>query len=128
MSTLIQIDHVPPADLVDFLREVMAKTWVPMECLPESRLGNFRGEFRASGLGPMQVVVIDVPPATVSRTPAHISHADPDMLKLVLAHGITTEDAAAATLAAFGDDAAQFADSPMTWPLMIGAWKRKELA
>ncbi|HEY7278683.1 MAG TPA: helix-turn-helix domain-containing protein [Trebonia sp.] len=87
MSTLIQIGHVPPADLVDFLREVMAKTWVPMECLPESRLGNFRGEFRASGLGPMQVVVIDVPPATVSRTPAHISQADPDMLKLVLVRG-----------------------------------------
>lgn len=50
------------------------------------------------------------------------------LLPVALAHGITTEDAAAATLAAFGDDAAQFADSPMTWPLMIGAWKRKELA
>jgi AraC-like DNA-binding protein len=87
MSTLIQIDHVPPADLVDFLREVMAKTWVPMECLPESRRENFHGEFRASGFGPMQVVVIDVPPAIVSRTPAHICQADPDMLKLVLVRG-----------------------------------------
>ena len=50
------------------------------------------------------------------------------LLPVALAHGITTEEAAAATLAAFGDDADRFADSSMTWPLMIGAWKRKELA
>ena len=50
------------------------------------------------------------------------------LLPVALAHGITTEDAAAATLAAFERDADRFAGSPMTWPLMIGAWKRKELA
>jgi SAM-dependent methyltransferase len=50
------------------------------------------------------------------------------LLPVALAHGITTEEAAAATLTAFGRDAAQFADSPTTWPLLIGAWKRKELA
>ncbi|HEY7277995.1 MAG TPA: methyltransferase domain-containing protein [Trebonia sp.] len=50
------------------------------------------------------------------------------LLPVALAHGITTEEAAAATLTTFGDDAVRFADSPMTWPLMIGAWKRKELA
>ena len=84
MSTLISTDQVPAADLVDFLREVMAKTWVPMECLPVQRGDDYCAEFRASGLGPMQVVVIDVPPATVRRTPGHISQADPDMLKLAL--------------------------------------------
>ena len=86
MSTLIQTNQVPAADLVDFLREVMAKTWVPMECLPVEG-SDYRAEFRASGLGPMQVVVIDVPPAVVSRTPEHISQADPDMLKLALVRG-----------------------------------------
>jgi hypothetical protein len=50
------------------------------------------------------------------------------LLPVALAHGITTEEAAAATLTAFGRDAVRFADSPMTWPLMIGAWKRKGLA
>ena len=48
------------------------------------------------------------------------------LLPVALAHGITTEDAAAATLAALERDAARFADRPMLWPLMIGAWKRKE--
>jgi ubiquinone/menaquinone biosynthesis C-methylase UbiE len=47
------------------------------------------------------------------------------VLPAALAHGVTTEDAAAATLAEFGRDAARFADRPMLWPLMIGAWKRK---
>jgi len=43
--------------------------------------------FRASGLGPMQVVVMDVMPTTVSRTPQLISQADPDMLKMLLVCG-----------------------------------------
>jgi SAM-dependent methyltransferase len=48
------------------------------------------------------------------------------LLPVALAQGITTEDAAAATLAALAADAARFADRPLLWPLMIGAWKDKE--
>ena len=48
------------------------------------------------------------------------------LLPTALAHGITTEDGAAATLSAIDHDATCFADRPMLWPLMIGAWKRKE--
>ena len=50
------------------------------------------------------------------------------LLPVALAHNITTEDAAEATLAALDRDAARFADSPMTWPLMIAAWKQKGLS
>ena len=50
------------------------------------------------------------------------------LLPVALARGVTTEDAAAAALAALSRDAALFADRPMLWPLMIGAWKRKGLA
>src|ERR1700759_352636 len=85
MSTLIRTDHVPAADLVDFLREVMTRAWLPMDCRPEPRAGpGYDAEFRASGMGPMQVVVMDVPPATVSRTPALIARADPDLFKMAL--------------------------------------------
>lgn len=86
MSTLIQTDHVPAADLFDFMRDLTARTWVPMECHCE-RWAEARGEFRASGLGPMQVVVIDATPITVRRTPELISEADPDLLKTVLVCG-----------------------------------------
>jgi SAM-dependent methyltransferase len=48
------------------------------------------------------------------------------VLPTAVAHGITTEDAAAVALAGIDHDATHFADCPMLWPLMIGAWKRKE--
>ena len=85
MSTLIRTSQVPAADRLDFVREMTAATWVPMECRSES--ADYQGEFRASGLGVMQVVVMDIMPITVSRTPRLISQADPDMLKMVLVCG-----------------------------------------
>lgn len=83
MSMVIRTDQVDQADLVDFMRDAIAKTWMPMDFRYE-RGQNYFAEFRASGLGPMQVVLMDLQPATVVRTPAMISQADPDMLKMVL--------------------------------------------
>jgi SAM-dependent methyltransferase len=48
------------------------------------------------------------------------------LLPVAVAHGITTDEQAAETLAALDRDAESFPDRPMTWPLMIGAWKRKD--
>src|SRR5437764_5745753 len=83
MSTLIRTEQVPAADRLDFVQQITATTWVPMECRSDYR-ADYRGRFRASGLGPMQVVVLDVMPITVRRTPELISQADPDMLKILL--------------------------------------------
>src|SRR5215471_16862198 len=87
MSTLIRLEQVPTSDRFDFMHQMMATTWVPMECRTE-HWSDARWHFRASGLGPMQVVVIDGhKPVTVCRTPRLISQADPDLLKLVLVCG-----------------------------------------
>ena len=86
MSTLIQMDHVPAGDRIDFFREMTGDVWVPMECVPGPD-ADYRAVFRASGLGPMQVVVMDIMPTTVTRTPQLISQADPDMLKMLLVCG-----------------------------------------
>jgi AraC-like DNA-binding protein len=86
MSTLIRTDQVSAADRLEFVQEITASTWVPMECRSDYR-ADYWGEFRASGLGPMQVVVLDVMPITVRRTPELISQADPDMLKVLLVCG-----------------------------------------
>jgi len=86
MSTLIRVDEVPAADRLDFVQQMTAATWVPMECRALYRT-DYEGEFRASGLGAMQVVVMDIRPITVRRTPELISHVDPDMLKMVLVRG-----------------------------------------
>jgi AraC-like DNA-binding protein len=85
MSTLIRTDEVSPADRLDFVQEITAATWVPMECRADCDTAPYWGEFRASGLGAMQVVVMDVMPITVTRTPKLISQQDPDMLKVLLA-------------------------------------------
>ena len=102
MSTLIRTDQIPAADRLDFVTEMTATTWVPMEC--RSELGDYRGEFRASGLGAMQVVVMDIMPITVRRTPKLISQADPDMLKMVLVCGgnscVVSQDGRQAPLSA----------------------------
>ena len=50
------------------------------------------------------------------------------VLPTALAHGVTTEDGAAATLASITRDVMRFPDRPVLWPLLIGAWKRKERA
>ena len=50
------------------------------------------------------------------------------LLPTALAHGVTTRADAAAMLAAIDRDATAFPDRPMLWPLLIGAWKRKEPA
>src|SRR6185437_12046403 len=65
------------------VQTISAATWVPMECRSEYR-ADYWGEFRASGLGAMQVVVLDIMPITVRRTAELISQADPDLLKLFL--------------------------------------------
>ena len=82
MSTLIRTAEVPAADRLDFVREMAADTWVPMDFRYEC--GDCWGEFRASGMGAMQVVVMNIMPITVRRTPPLISQADPDLLKVFL--------------------------------------------
>ena len=88
MSTVIRTDQVPAADRVDFVEDMAASMWVPMQIRPLHKADtNFCGEFRASGLGAMQVVVMEVMPADVRRTPELICQADPDMVKMVLICG-----------------------------------------
>ena len=47
------------------------------------------------------------------------------ILPTAIAHGITSEQRAAATLSEVALDIERFAARPALWPLLIGAWKRK---
>ena len=92
MSALVRIDGaVPAADRIDFIRQMSAGMWVPMDFSFDracERLdAEVAGEFHASGLGAMQVVVMDIMPITVHRTGKHIAQADPDLLKAFLVCG-----------------------------------------
>jgi AraC-like DNA-binding protein len=79
----MRTDQVPAADRLDYVQELTATTWVPMECRSE-HAADYWAEIRTSGLGAMQVAVLDLMPITVRRTPRLITKADPDMLKMVL--------------------------------------------
>jgi SAM-dependent methyltransferase len=57
-----------------------------------------------------------------------LEHTFRSLLPAALGHGITTAADAAATLASLDRDAARFPDCPLLWPLLVGAWKRKEPA
>jgi SAM-dependent methyltransferase len=48
------------------------------------------------------------------------------LLPTALTYGITTRADADAALDAVGRDAVRHADYPVSWPLLIGAWKHKE--
>jgi len=84
MSVLIRFDERPADERLDFMRELSATVWVPMDFSAE---GAIVGQVRASGLGPMQVSVVDTAPLTVHRTAKHIDQADPGLLKMVLMCG-----------------------------------------
>ena len=72
---------MPADERVDYLHDVGARIWVPFTAVGEDVS---QMEFRASGFGPMQVVLIDSAPFRVSRTPKQIEQADPDLLKAYL--------------------------------------------
>jgi ubiquinone/menaquinone biosynthesis C-methylase UbiE len=59
---------------------------------------------------------------------ALFEHVLRSVLPTALEHGVTTEEKAAATLASLGRDADRYPERPVLWPLLIGAWKRKDRA
>jgi AraC-like DNA-binding protein len=87
VSTLVRLEDRPVDERMDFLREMSARLWVPMDFAGDD---SPRAEFRVSGFGPLQVVVLDVTPLTVSRTSQHIEQADPDLLKAYVSRGGTS--------------------------------------
>ena len=84
--------------------------------------------FAEAGVGPPDGTDVAgrMEPLAVGRT--YLERTFRSVLPGGVAHGVTTEADAAAALAAFDEDCARFPDRPVLWPLLIGAWKRKERA
>lgn len=86
MSVTIHTTDVPAPDRLDLLRSQLGAVWVPMSARSDYA-ADYHGRVRASGVGPMQVAVIDAMPITVARTPTLIDEADPDYVKMLLVRG-----------------------------------------
>jgi SAM-dependent methyltransferase len=84
--------------------------------------------FAEAGVGPPDGTDVAgrMEPLAVGRT--YLERTFRSVLPGGVAHGITTDAAASAVLAEFGRDCTRFPDRPLLWPLLIGAWKRKERA
>lgn len=48
------------------------------------------------------------------------------LLPLALARGVVTERSAAEVLAGLDRDVERFGDHPLLWPLLVGAWRRRD--
>jgi SAM-dependent methyltransferase len=84
--------------------------------------------FRAAGVGAPDGTDVAGYLDPLPAGSAMLAQVFRSVLPVALAHGITTEENAAATLAAAEQDAARYPDGQLMWPLLVGAWKCKEPA
>jgi SAM-dependent methyltransferase len=118
------ISVLPTLDSVDELLRVMraAFTAAGAEVSVGSRLPHL---FAQAGVGAPDGTDVAGRLEPLATGGALLERTYRSVLPTALAHGITSERDAAATLAAFDRDTAEFPDRPMLWPLMIAAWKHK---
>ena len=86
------------------------------------------GLFRRAGIGAPDGTDVAGYLDSLPAGSAMVARVFRNVLPVALAHGITTEEDAAATLAAVERDAACYPDGQLMWPSLVGAWKRKEPA
>jgi ubiquinone/menaquinone biosynthesis C-methylase UbiE len=116
---------LPALDSVDELVRVLLGAFTAAGCdvYAGARLAQL---FAQAGIGSPDGTDVAgrIEPLATGR--ALLEHSVRSVLPNALAHGITTGTDAAAALAAIDRDAIRFADRPVLWPLLIGAWKRKQ--
>ncbi|NYJ06410.1 methyltransferase domain-containing protein [Petropleomorpha daqingensis] len=121
------IDLVPPLPSVEEVRRVICETFLALGC--DIRAGFHLSQlFGEAGIGApdgTDVAGRIEPLATGQRI---LSATFSSVLPAALAHGVTGEAEADATLAALARDADRLPDASLFWPLMLSAWKRKEVS
>jgi len=124
---LCSFGALPALDGVAEVIRVMVAAFVERGCDVHAG-GHLANLFVRAGVGVPDAgdVAGRIEPLATGR--AILEHTFRSVLPVALEHGITTETDAAATLAALDAVVTGHPDRPMLWPLMIGAWKRKDRA
>jgi ubiquinone/menaquinone biosynthesis C-methylase UbiE len=121
------IDVVPPLAAVGEVRRVISETFLALGC--DIRAGFHLSQlFAEAGLGApdgTDVAGRIEPLATGRRI---LSATLSSVLPAALARGITGEADADATLAGLARDAERLPDASLFWPLMLSAWKHKDVS
>jgi SAM-dependent methyltransferase len=115
---------VPPLESIDEFRRVIISAFSAAGCdvYVGSRLPEL---FAQAGIGTPDGTDVAGRFEPLADARAFLVAVLQGVLSTALAHGITTEQRAAALLAHLARDAERAADRPLLWPLLVGARKRK---
>jgi ubiquinone/menaquinone biosynthesis C-methylase UbiE len=115
---------LPALASVDEMVRVMNAAFTTAGC--DVRAGARLPElFAQAGIGPPDGTDVAGRLESLARGAGMLERTFRNVLPAAIAHGVTTDADAADTLAATEEDARRFAERPLLWPLLIGAWKRK---
>lgn len=115
---------VPALDSVEELRRVLMEAFTAAGC--DVQIGARLPElFTRAGIGAPDGTDVSGHLEPLGEAQRMFTAAYTSVLPTAIAHGITTELHAAATLSEVAHDAARFSSRPALWPLLVGAWKRK---
>ena len=115
---------LPALDSVDEVMRVFTEAFTAAGC--DVRVGTRLPEvFAQAGVGEPDGTDVAGRLEPLATGRAILERTFRSVLPSALARGIISENNAIRTLAAIECDADRFPDRPMLWPLMIGAWKRR---
>jgi SAM-dependent methyltransferase len=116
---------LPELDSAAEVKRVLVSTFIAAGC--DVHAGAHLAQlFEAAGLGEPDGTDVAGRIEPLATGSAYLESSFRSVLPAAIAHGVTTAAEADATLAALADDAARHPEAALLWPLMIGAWKRKE--
>lgn len=121
---LRSIGILPTLDSLDELRRVLMEAFTAAGC--DVQIGARLPElFAQAGIGAPDGTDVSGHLEPLGEARRMFTAAYTSVLPTAIAHGITTEQHAAATRSEITRDANRFPDRPTLWPLLIGAWKHK---
>ena len=121
---LDSVSAQPALDSFDEVGRVIIEAFTAAGC--EVRAGTRLPDlFGQAGVGAPDGTDVAGRLAPLAETQHMLTGVYTSLLPAALAHGITTEAQAAATLENLACDAERFPERPTLWPLLIGAWKRR---
>jgi 2-polyprenyl-3-methyl-5-hydroxy-6-metoxy-1,4-benzoquinol methylase len=121
------IDLVPSLPSVEEIARVIPRTFLVLGC--DIRAGFHLPQlFAEAGVGAPDGTDVAGRIEPLSRGQRILAATFSSLLPAALAHRVTDERHADATLAALARDADRVPDATLFWPLMLGAWKRKDVS
>jgi SAM-dependent methyltransferase len=121
---LLGVSVQPALETFDEVGRVIIETFTASGC--DVHIGTRLPDlFAQAGIGAPDGTDVSGRLAPLAETHGLLDAVFTSLLPAAIAHGVTTESEAAATLARFARDTERFPERPTLWPLLISAWKAR---